>query len=273
MSKVTHCKNGRTGYENATGHTSDISEDMAHDFYDPVMYITNPRAEPKDRLGRWLGPSRRVGGVLCSWVLTNTGMVVSTSSIQAIYEEERKSDDFGLRLQEFDTELKDIIDDERHMLPASAENDFFFKDIEDDDDDLLPIGEDHVKDEADEYTPDAFDTYIGAQLLIPHDGERVPAKVPKSIRDNDGKPIGVANTNPNMGTRKIEVELPDGSTQEYYANLIAENIFAQVDSEGRRYILLKEILDHKSTSGVITKEDGYYTTSSGNKQPKRTARG
>jgi len=52
----------------------------------------------------------------------------------------------------------------------------------------------------------------------------------------DGNPIGVRNNNPILDTREYEVEMPDGSTAAYAANVIAENLFSQVDSEGRQHL-------------------------------------
>eukprot|EP00980_Cylindrotheca_fusiformis_P024635 scaffold12186_cov89-Cylindrotheca_fusiformis.AAC.1 len=72
---------------------------------------------------------------------------------------------------------------------------------------------------------------------------------------------------------QYEVELPDGSTDEYFANTIAENIYAQVDSEGREQAIVKEIIDHKSDGNAIPKSQGFFRTSSGNMRPKRTTSG
>eukprot|EP00980_Cylindrotheca_fusiformis_P021606 scaffold8458_cov76-Cylindrotheca_fusiformis.AAC.2 len=58
------------------------------------------------------------------------------------------------------------------------------------------------------------------------------------------------------------------------ANTIAENIFAQIDSEGQEHVIFKEITDHKSDGNAIDKADGFYKTSNdGNLSPKRTTRG
>ena len=41
------------------------------------------------------------------------------------------------------------------------------------------------------------------------------------------------------------MEFIDGTTEQITANIIAENIMSQVDAEGNRQLLLKEIVDHK----------------------------
>ena len=42
------------------------------------------------------------------------------------------------------------------------------------------------------------------------------------------------------------MEFLDGSIEILTANIIAENLLAQVDSEGHRQLLLKEIVDHRT---------------------------
>ena len=64
--------------------------------------------------------------------------------------------------------------------------------------------------EADAYTHDAFDEYIGAQMMIPKGEGRVQGTIRKRARTDDGNPVGRRNDNPFLDTRLYEVELPDG---------------------------------------------------------------
>jgi hypothetical protein len=59
--------------------------------------------------------------------------------------------------------------------------------------------------EADEWTPETFDKYFAAEVLLPHGGELVLAKVTGRKRASDGTPIGVAHSNPILDTREYEV--------------------------------------------------------------------
>jgi hypothetical protein len=70
-----------------------------------------------------------------------------------------------------------------------------------------------------------------------------------------------------------EVELADGTTEEYYANVIAENLFAQVDSEGNQYVLMKEISDHRKDDSAIPASDGWKTMPNGQRSRRKTTRG
>ncbi len=70
-------------------------------------------------------------------------------------------------------------------------------------------------------------------------------KVTKRLRDADGRPIGTANDNPLLDTREYAVEFRDGHMESVSANLIAQNLYSQLDDEGTRHILLTDIVDHR----------------------------
>ena len=68
----------------------------------------------------------------------------------------------------------------------------------------------------------------------------------KRLKDANGRPIGVANDNPILNSRMYEVEYHDEYVAAMVANLIAENLFAQVDQEGNRFVLIESILDTRT---------------------------
>ena len=60
-------------------------------------------------------------------------------------------------------------------------------------------------------------------------------KVTKRLRDAEGRPIGTAADNPLLDTsRAYTVEFPDGREESLTANLIAQNVYSQLDKEGTR---------------------------------------
>ena len=73
-----------------------------------------------------------------------------------------------------------------------------------------------------------------------------------------------------MNTTIYDVEFPDGEIREYCANVIAENIYSQVDAEGYRYQLLDTIVDHKQYGNAIHPNDLYINTNSGHKRMRHT---
>ena len=92
------------------------------------------------------------------------------------------------------------------------------------------------------------------------------------VHDYEGKPLGIANTNPLLDSRQYVVEYIDGQIKELTAN-IAENLIAQLDDEGRRQMMLGEIMDHRTSHEAIPKSQGTYVNSYGVSQKKTTTRG
>ena len=80
------------------------------------------------------------------------------------------------------------------------------------------------------------------------------ATVTKRIKDNDGNPIGKSNKFAVLDTRQYEIEFKDGYTEALSANLIAQNMFSQVDDEGHRHVLLDSIIDMRTDGSQILKE-------------------
>merc|ERR1712197_195011 len=99
------------------------------------------------------------------------------------------------------------------------------------------------------------------------------ARVKKRLRDANGIPIGNANDNPLLDTRIYEVEYLDGYKASLSANEIAQNLFAQVDEEGNRYVLFDSIINHRKTSQALKKEDGFIKTKSGGRRKRETTIG
>jgi hypothetical protein len=54
-----------------------------------------------------------------------------------------------------------------------------------------------------------------------------------------------------LDTRTYEIGFPDGHSDEYTANVIAENMYAQCDTEGRQYNLMEVIVDHKNNGHAV----------------------
>jgi hypothetical protein len=117
--------------------------------------------------------------------------------------------------------------------------------------------------EADEWMPETFDKYLAAEVLLPHGGELVRAKVTGRKRASDWTSIGVAHSNPILDTREYKVSFPDGTTDCYVANMIAESLSSQVDADGREFMLMKEIVDHRPDGSAVPIDDAYYVDPNG----------
>ena len=58
----------------------------------------------------------------------------------------------------------------------------------------------------------------------------------------------------------------DGTKQSLSANYIAENVFAQVDQDGNRQVLLDEIIDYRTTGKEVKQQDAFITTRTSTKR-------
>jgi hypothetical protein len=75
-----------------------------------------------------------------------------------------------------------------------------------------------------------------------------------------------------LDTRTYEIEFPDDRGDENTANVIAENIYAQCDIEGRQYNLMEVIIDHRTDGHAFAHAEMYIKHGS-NKKVRKTTRG
>ena len=143
-----------------------------------------------------------------------------------------------------------------------------WNDTNEDDED----GNDLRRSDADEYTPEAFDQYLPAEIVADRGGDLLRGAVKSRKRDCDGKPVGSSNPNPLLDTREYLVCFELGTEETYTANLIAESLYSQIDDEGRRLQSMQEIVDHLKDDSALQVGDAYYSTKTGPK-PKRTTKG
>jgi hypothetical protein len=79
---------------------------------------------------------------------------------------------------------------------------------------------------------DNYDPYVGAQVRLPIGDDIRNGKVIQRKCELDGTVKGRANENSMLDTRTYEIEFPDGCSDEYTANAISENKYAQYDEDG-----------------------------------------
>jgi hypothetical protein len=93
------------------------------------------------------------------------------------------------------------------------------------------------------------------------------------MRGLDGEPISYAHANPLFDTREYEIEFTDGKNEKYQVNINAENMFAQVDSEGNQSLILQDITGHKRDNSAIPISDGKVSSANGQSKPKISTKG
>jgi hypothetical protein len=81
---------------------------------------------------------------------------------------------------------------------------------------------------------------------------------------------GKTSANPILDTRTYNVEFPDGRSEEYTANVITKNMYAQCDEEGNQFLMLQHIVGHKTDGHAVERADMYIKVGSNNKIRKTT---
>ena len=119
----------------------------------------------------------------------------------------------------------------------------------------------------------AFDKIINAEVIIQNGDEMAMGKVTRRSLDSDGRTTETYHYNLFLNTMTYDIEFPDGQVKEYGANIIAENMLTQVDSDGYSLSLIDSIIDHqRDSSQAIPIEDKHITTKSGQKRLRKTTK-
>jgi hypothetical protein len=195
----------------------------------------------KIQLGRDLGTAIDIGPVMVRKILKKNRIMVYRKSVRSLtpYEiqsptEKKDRVEFYIAIEKFgasmdNNDFKDDPDYADFVTPTYI----CYEDNEVSSSKMPDI--DDIKEDND---VDTYDQYVGAHLRVPIGDEIRSGKVVRRKRDLDGTMRGRANANSILDTRTYEIEFPDGCSDEYTANVITENIYAQCDIEGRQYILM-----------------------------------
>ena len=270
--------NGQIPLTQVTGETADISEYLDFGFYDEVWYKDNAGLSPFQP-GRWLGVSYRTGRLMCFHILTQTGKVISRSTVQRVTELEKSTAATKDIFAQFDLAISNKLKLIDRGYSGDKPNPEDWTDLFDEDEDFREEFQNiyNNKDipEADDFTPEVLeDTYLNMELVLPRDSEGPEfARVTKRLRDANGIPIGTADDNPILDSRVYDVEFADGYKASLTANAIAENLFSQVDDEGNRFVMLDSIVDHRVNGEELQKDHAFIISSNGGKRRKETTTG
>ena len=271
-----------------TGETPDISEYTDFSFYDWVVYHENAGlGMPK--LGRWLGVSHKIGDLMSYYILPISCKVIPCVTVQRLTNADKLLEENIERMREYDERIGKILKPEapgyivnvdtgdnpewNRLTTDEIDNEFieeFNRVISD-----KSIREADEFDDDGDFTPDSLDDYIHMEIGLPRgdDDALLHATVKKRAIDSEGRPIGKRHSNPLLDTRAYHVDFIDGSSEVITANIIAENLLAQVDGDGHRQLLLKDIIDHKRDPTSIQDDEAFITTKYGTKQRIKTTKG
>jgi hypothetical protein len=259
---------GQTPQGIITGSTPDISSLAEFRWYQWVKWFDENANFPDDQevLARYLGPSRGVGNLMTSKLLTIKGNTIHRSTYRALTREEEDDPKEKQRRCEFDKTITELLGHHMTMDDLPQDETPEYEVYEDDHTPPLNIPE---RDDVDQ---NAIDRYLQAEVILPIAGEKSIGKVVRRKRDVDGNLIGKSSVNPILDTRTYVVEFPDGKEAEYSSNIIAENLISMCDAEGNQYQLINHIIDHKKEPTAVADDDAYYWEK-GRKHEKKTTKG
>ena len=102
----------------------------------------------------------------------------------------------------------------------------------------------------------------------------VTGKVTKRTIGPDGQVTGTYDNNPYLNSIIYDVKFPDGQVKEYAANIIAENMLTQVDSDGMSTTLMEVIVDHeRDEANALQHQDKYAQTKNGKHHLRKSTKG
>ncbi len=160
-------------------------------------------------------------------------------------------------------------------LPDQVEDPYDLEPYGDDEGDLFVMPEADFVDAAGKpMLQQSFtDTLINIDVLLPKGEGDALAKVMWRCVDSNGKVIGEFNENPLLNTILYKCKFEDGTTKAYTANMIASNIFQDLDADGFLSLFLYHIIDHKRSGKAVLMEDKYFVTKTSTKCMRQTTVG
>ena len=208
------------------------------------------------------------------WILPPSGIPISCSTVQRVTNLEMQTRENKESMDKFDAGL------ESRWTAKSADISLTVKDtdksrvlsLKNEDQEFLNeyrrIIDNETLKHADNYKDVEIgrdDPYLNMELGIRlTDKESLQhARVTQRAVDNEGRPLGVTSNNPLLDHGQYKVEFLDGRNKVLTANIIAENLLAQVDNEGHCHLMIDEIEDHQVLNDAIPKSQRTYQTPSG----------
>jgi hypothetical protein len=171
------------------------------------------------------------------WLLLESGKIIARTTVQHVIRDGYVNDDVKLEIERFDQSIDQRLTDQNFV--ADDTGGFYIQDelvdmsatrTEEEDYGDMEIPE---KMDADDIDNEQLDKHLNAELIFDvGTGNERKGRVVKRAKGTSGEPIGRAHSNPLFDTREYVVEFTDGSTENYFANVIAKCMYTQVDSEG-----------------------------------------
>jgi hypothetical protein len=181
LTRMSCGDDGRSGYEQVTCKTPHISEWLDFKFYDLLWWWDQPNKpninDEMKQLGRWLGISHCVESDLCYWIVTDSGQVVSKTSVEHVTGNDYLNEDTKVKVKNFEKKLGECLDDSNFIL--QGEDGVDLKMLEDlDNERIVAMVEDRITLTEEEYDDmiieehpeaddeEAVDKYLNMELRM-----------------------------------------------------------------------------------------------------------
>ena len=256
---------GVTPHELVFNEQPDISNLCQFAFYDWCYYRKQTGKFPylTEMLGRVLGPSDGRGNEMSQWILRVDGIVIPRQTVRPLTQSELDSPVEKTKRKAFDEAISRKLGNSWSKPPKDLDPADFIPYADDDEEAHVMLDTDNQQ----------YDALVNAEVLLPHRDKMTHATVVAQHLDSDGQEKGRSDPNPILNTAIYDVLFPDGTIKQYAANTIAENMWAQVDSEGNQYFTLDCITDHRRNENAVDKSDQYMTTKRGVRKLRQTTVG
>jgi hypothetical protein len=265
------------------GKDGDISNLCQYKWYDWCCFREQKQSIPHARevLGRVLGPSKGAGNEMAQWILKANGKVTPRRSSRPLKVDEIHSPAEIKKRAVFDRLIErrwgtSINPPKQTDAEDLDENEF---EEYEDKDEPKRTGVPDIEDTVDTTgkllnQQPAYDKILRSEVSLQLSENMTVGKVTKRALGPDGNVAGTYDENPCLNSMIYEVEFPDGQLKEYAANIIAENMLTQVDSDGYSLMMMEAITDHRKDDTIaVPKTDKYLTTPSRQKRMRTTTVG
>ena len=98
-------------------------------------------------------------------------------------------------------------------------------------------------------------------------------KVLRKAVNSQGETVGKHDANLLISTLSYDIKFDDGEIQQVGANIIAQNLYSQIDGFRNAYTIIEGILDHDNDSSEIKKDNSATTTLSSAKRRLKSTHG
>ena len=213
------------------------------------------------------------------WVLPQSGIPMSVTTVQRVTNWEKQTDEMKKRMDDFQQSVQSRWDARSSTIESPPTEIALLLKNEDEEcaeefdrviksKDLADL---NSNDETEEFGPDNWlNVEVGMSM---EEQGFCQGRVKKRAIDADGKPMGTANDNVLLDSCACKIKFSDGQTEIPTADNVAENLLAEADAKGKRFLLMEEIECHRKTADAIPEHKGTFLTSHGIKRKKRTTQG